>query len=35
MISSKALPENDDSEALDGILQIGHRFLRNWVQQEF
>ena len=35
MISSKTLPEHDDSEAFDSILQIGHRFLRNEVQQEF
>ena len=35
MISSKTLPENDDSEAFDSILQIGHRFLRNGVEQEF
>ena len=35
MIVSKRLPENDDSEAFDSILQIGHRFLRNGVQQEF
>ena len=26
MISSKTLPENDDSEAFDSILQICHRF---------
>ena len=35
MISSKTLPENNDSEAFDSILRIGHRFLRNEVQQEF
>ena len=35
MISSKALSEKDDSEAFDSILQIGDRFLRNVVQQEF
>ena len=29
------LPENDDFTAFDSILQIGHRFLRNGVQQEF
>ena len=35
MISSKTLPENNDSEAFDSVLQIGHRFLRDEVQQEF
>ena len=35
MISGKTLPENDDSEAFDSILQIGHRFVRNGVKQEF
>ena len=35
MIRSKTLPENDDSEAFESILQIGHRFLRNEVRQEF
>ena len=35
IISSKTLPENDDSAAFDSILQIGHRFLCNGVQQEF
>ena len=29
MISSKTLPENDDSEAFDSILQIGDRLVRN------
>ena len=29
------LPENDDFTAFDSILQIGHRFHRNGVQQEF
>ena len=28
MISSKTLPENNDSEAFKSTLQIGHRFLR-------
>ena len=31
MISSKTLPENDNSEAFDIILQIGDRFVRNGV----
>ena len=35
IISSKTLPENDDSAAFDSILQIGHCFLCNGVQQEF
>ena len=35
MITNKTLPENDGPEAFESILQIGHRFLRNWVQQEF
>ena len=35
MISNKKLPENDDSEAFDNILQISHFFLRNGVQQQF
>ena len=35
MISSKTLPENDDSEAFDIILQIDHRFPCNGVKQEF
>ena len=35
MINSKTLPKNDYSKAFDSILQIGHRFLRNGVQQEF
>ena len=35
MIISKRLPENDDSEAFHSILQVGHRFLGNGVQQEF
>ena len=35
MISGKTLRENDVSEALDSILQIGHRFVRNGVKQEF
>ena len=35
MISSKILPENYYFEALDSILQIVYRFLRNGVQQEF
>ena len=35
IISSKTLPENDDSAAFDSILQIGHRFLCNGVQEEF
>ena len=34
MISSKTLPENNDSEVFESILQIGHRFVRNGVQQE-
>ena len=35
MISSKTLPENEDSEAFDSILQIGHRFFCNGVKEEF
>ena len=35
MITNKTLPENDGPEAFESILQIGHRFLRNGVQQEF
>ena len=35
MIISERLSENDDLKAFDSILQIGHRFLRNGVQQEF
>ena len=35
MISNKTLPENDDSEAFDSILQIGNRLLCNGIQQEF
>ena len=31
MISSKTLPENDNSEAFDSILQTGDRFVRNGV----
>ena len=31
----QTLAENDDSAAFDSILQIGHRFHRNGVQQEF
>ena len=35
MITSKTLPENDGSEVFESILQIGHRFVRNGVQQGF
>ena len=35
MISSKTLPENDDSEAFDSILQIGHRFPCSGDKREF
>jgi len=35
MITSKTLPNNNDSEASECILQIGHRFLRNGLQQKF
>ena len=35
IISSKTLPENDDSAAFDSIVQVDHRFFRNGVQQEF
>ena len=35
IISSKTLPENEDSEAFDNSLQIGHRFPCNGVKQEF
>ena len=35
MISNKTLPENDGPKAFESILQIGHRFVRNGVQQEF
>ena len=31
MISSKTLPEKDDSEAFDSVLETGHRFPRNGV----
>ena len=34
MITSKTISVNDDSEAFESILQIGHRFVRNGVQQE-
>ena len=32
MISTKIIPESDDSVAFDSILQIGHRFvgIREW-----
>ena len=33
MVSIKRVAENDDSEACDNILQIGHRLVRNGVQQ--
>ena len=35
MISNKTLPENDGPKAFESILQIGHLFVRNGVQQEF
>jgi len=35
MISSKTLPESDDFEEFDSVLQIGHRFPRNGLQQQF
>ena len=31
----KIIPENDDSAAFDSILQIGHRFVGNGIQQVF
>ena len=34
MITNKTLPEKDGPEAFESILQIGHRFVRNGVQQE-
>ena len=33
MVSTVRVGENDDSEACDNILQIGHRLVRNGVQQ--
>ena len=33
MVSTLSLAENDDSEACDNILQIGHPLVRNGVQQ--
>ena len=35
IIRSKTLAEDDVSEEFDSILQIGHRFVRNMVPQEF
>ena len=35
MITSKTLTENDGFEAFESILQIGDRFVRNGVQQDF
>ena len=35
MITNKTLPENDGPEVFESILQIGHRFVRCGVQQEF
>ena len=32
MVSTVRVGENDDSEACDNILQIGHRLVRNGVQ---
>ena len=34
MISNKTLPENNGPKAFESILQNGHRFVRNGVQQE-
>ena len=33
MVSTVRVGENDDSEACDNSLQIGHRLVRNGVQQ--
>ena len=33
MVRTIRVGENDDSEACDNILQIGHRLVRNGVQQ--
>ena len=33
--SKMSLPENDDSEAFDSILPIGHRLSCNGVKKEF
>ena len=35
MITSKTLPENDVPKTFESILQTGHRFVGNGVQQEF
>ena len=35
MISSKILPENEDSAAFDSILQVGHRLGGNGDQRDF